>query len=100
MKHEIDKSELIYLKHCITEYNSLFIEIFNDNLRPKYHILTHYVNIIKKMGPVNALSSMRFEAFHKIGKTNAHIVTSRVNLLQTLSLLYQLRVCHRLQFKI
>lgn len=92
--------ELHYLKYIIKQHHELFITLFNERLKPKYHLLTHYPDIIVKVGPLHTLSSMRYEAFHKIGKTNAHIVTSRRNILYTLAIRYQLKLCYRLHFKI
>lgn len=41
-------TSLIKLEHLITKHNSLFIKLFDESLKPKYHFLTHYVNAIKK----------------------------------------------------
>ncbi|KAJ8911939.1 hypothetical protein NQ315_016281 [Exocentrus adspersus] len=97
LQDEIDSTELIYLKYLIKEHHELYINLFNEKLMPKYHFLIHYPKIITNVGPLNTLSSMRYEAFHKIGKTNAHIVTSRINIIYTLAIRYQLKLFHRFQ---
>lgn len=52
--------------------------------------------IIRSLGPLIHLSSIRYEAFHKIAKSNAHVATSRVNIPYTLALKHQLILSHRL----
>lgn len=99
-KDEFSSSELLYFRHLIKQHNMLFMDLFQEKLKPKFHFLTHYPTLIENVGPLNVLSSIRYEAVHKIGKTNAHIVTSRVNILKTLSTRYQLRLCCRFQFNI
>lgn len=100
MKDEFSDSEIIFFKQIIKQHNELFVNIFKEKLKPKFHFLTHYPSSIKRLGPLHMLSSMRYEGFHRVGKTNAHIVSSRVNIIKTLAIRYQLRLCYRLQYKI
>ncbi|KAJ8911122.1 hypothetical protein NQ315_003297 [Exocentrus adspersus] len=97
-KTEITSQELIYFKHLIKDHNQMYMQLFKE--KPKHHFLVHYPSVIANVGPLTNLSSMRYEAFHKIGKTNAHVATSRINIIYTLPLRYQLKFCYRLQFKI
>lgn len=99
-KGQFDYAELNYFKCLIKEHNEMYISLFGENLKPKFHFLIHYPEVIKNVGPLNSLSSIRFEAFHKIGKTSAHVVTSRKNIMYTLALRYQLKLCYRLQLNI
>lgn len=95
-KSSFSKDVLIYLNYIIGEHHKLYISAFNSHLTPKYHFLLHYSRIIKKFGPLSRLSSIRYEAFHKISKSNANVVSSRRNIPLTLSIKHQLRLAHRL----
>lgn len=90
------QNELLFLEQLISQHNSLYIELFQSHLLPKFHLILHYPNVIKNIGPLSKLSSFRFEAFHKVAKTNAHIVSSRVNIPYTLSIKHQLVLSYRL----
>jgi hypothetical protein len=92
----ITTSNLSLLKCLIAEHNSLYQELFQEGLKPKYHFLVHYPSTMLCVGPLKHLSSIRYEAMHKLSKVNAHIVNSRINLPYTLSLKLQLRLAYRL----
>lgn len=67
----------ILLSTLISEHHTLYIEVFKENLKPKYHFLIHYPNMMLKMGPLVNLWSMRFEAKHKELKSTAKLSCSR-----------------------
>ncbi|CAG9773464.1 unnamed protein product [Ceutorhynchus assimilis] len=90
------EDELIYLNNMISEHHKLYVSEFKSHLTPKYHFLLHYSRTMKKFGPLSRLSSIRYEAFHKISKSNANVVSSRRNIPLTLSIKHQLRLAHRL----
>ena len=48
-------SEIIEMEKQISNHNSLYVSLFNDNLKPKHHFLTHYCSIIRQSGPVRYL---------------------------------------------
>lgn len=55
----------IYLKHLITDHHRHFKLLFPAvNLIPKHHFLIHYPRIIRSIGPVLHMWSMRYEAKH------------------------------------
>lgn len=85
-----------YLQILIKEHHSMYMELFQENLKPKYHFLLHYPNIIRNIGPPRYYWSMRFESFHRFLKCTANSVSCRKNLLVTLSLKQQLRLSSRL----
>lgn len=90
---------LNFLNVLIQEHHSLFIKLFNENLRPKYHILLHYPKIIKLVGPPRFYWSMRFEGFHKLLKNTANSTTCRKNIILTLATKQQLRLSYRFTSK-
>lgn len=83
------------LQVLITEHHSKYIELFQENLKPKFHILLHYPNIIRKVGPLVHLSSMRFEAKHYELKSNCNVMRCRKNLPYSLCNRLMLKFCYR-----
>lgn len=95
MKNCTNAQELIYLKHLIKEHHELCIKCFNEPLKLKYHLLTHYPTIIQNVGPLNIFSSMRYESFHRVGKSSAHVICNRKNIIYSLAVRYQLKLNYR-----
>lgn len=73
--------------------------MFEQTLKPKFHLLVHYPTIMRKVGPVRHIWVMRYEGFHKQLKCTAKIVTSRINLLLILCIKQQLKLCYRILSK-
>lgn len=67
----ISKSSISYLKYLITEHYRLYCNLFEQTLKPKFHILVHYPMIMKEVGPVRHIWLMRYEAFHNATKINS-----------------------------
>lgn len=84
-----------YLQLLIKEHHSIYMDLFQENLKPKYHLLLHYPTVIRRIGPPRFYWCMRYEAFHRLLKQTAKSVTCRKNLLHTLSLKQQLRMSNR-----
>lgn len=80
-----------FLKILISEHHQIYISCFG-NLKPKHHFMVHYPNILKQIGPLANISSMRFEAFHKTFKDTAKTTNCRKNLLHTLVVKNQFQV--------
>lgn len=77
----------IYLKHLITEHHQLFKKLFPEkNLLPKHHIMIHYPQCIRKVGPILHMWCMRYEAKHKFFKTQ---IKSFKNITKTLAKKHQ-----------
>lgn len=83
------------LSDLISEHHNLYVELFSLNLKPKHHNLIHYPWIMRRVGPLIHLSSIRFESKHRESKTFANVVASRVNITHTLAIKHQLKQCHR-----
>lgn len=60
----ISDKDIERLDHCIQEHLSYIIDKTNSNLLCKHHMLTHYPNLIKKLGPLIHMWMMRFESMH------------------------------------
>ncbi|KAK2845982.1 hypothetical protein Q7C36_010836 [Tachysurus vachellii] len=77
----------IYLKHLIIEHHQLFKKLFPEkNLLPKHHIMIHYPQCIRKIGPILHMWCMRYEAKHKFFKTQ---LKSFKNITKTLAKKHQ-----------
>ena len=94
----LSEKDIKYLESLITTHNKLKLDLFHD-LKPKDHILLHFCTVIRTLGPLKYLSCNKFEAYHKKSKKYAHIITSRVNIIYSLSVKLQLEYCFRLASK-
>lgn len=92
---EISTDTIDELKSLIEQHHAMYIHLFQENLKPKQHFLLHYPHIIKLIGPVSLLSSIRFEAKHRELKTIANNTRSRVNIPLTIANRLQLQNCYR-----
>lgn len=50
------------VESLIEEHHELYLKCFDDTLKPKHHNLER---IMRMVGPLKPISSMRFESFHK-----------------------------------
>lgn len=100
LAESFSEASLVYLTSLIVEHHSLFLERFEETLRPKYHLLLlHYPKIIRLLGPPRYYWSMRYESFHRLLKISANSITCRKNLLKSLSVKQQLRFSARILSK-
>ncbi|XP_043472523.1 uncharacterized protein LOC122505125 [Leptopilina heterotoma] len=66
---QIHLSFIPYLADIINEYLTLRKKLFPTiKLRPKHHYLTHYPEVIRQLGPVKKLFTLRFESKHTFFK--------------------------------
>ncbi|CAH1107358.1 unnamed protein product [Psylliodes chrysocephalus] len=84
------------LSKLIEKHHLLFLKLFPLHLTPKYHFLTHYPFIIKKIGPLTKIMTLRYESKHRQSKLAANVVSSRVNITRTLALKHQLQLTKRM----
>ncbi|KAF0709353.1 C2H2-type domain-containing protein [Aphis craccivora] len=96
MINKLTQQSVPYLKHLIEKHNSDYVNLFQDNLKPKHHFLTHYPSIILKSGPLRHFWYFRYEAKHKELKMYARAITSRKNICLTLAKKYQYKFAHLL----
>lgn len=80
------------LQSNITEFNSLYLLLTNDTLKPKFHHLLHYHTALQKFGPLIFVWSMRFEAKHRISKIAARASFNRRNLTLSIAIKHQLKL--------
>lgn len=80
-----DNYKINILKELIKTHNSEYLRLFKDNLKPKFHILTHYPSIILQSGPPKQYNCFRFEAKHRDLKQYARSTNCRINPMLSLS---------------
>lgn len=80
----------IQLEAAVGEYLTLLSNLFSkSHLKPKHHHLIHYPRVLRLVGPLNRISSMRYEAKHQFGKNVAHISRNRINVCRTIAIKHQ-----------
>lgn len=95
LSQAISQPLLENLKTLLIEHHEMFIDLFKIDLKPKYHILSHYATIIKKIGPPIFVSSFKGEAKHRDLKSVAQSIRSRKNLPLSIVTKCQLKSCYR-----
>ncbi|KAJ8672423.1 hypothetical protein QAD02_003682 [Eretmocerus hayati] len=80
---------LASLEALISELLALYVSLVGP-LKPKFHLLLHYIRIIRQTGPIIKISSMRFEAFHQIIKKCIEYSNCHINTLKTIGIRLQL----------
>lgn len=83
---KLDLISNLYFKNLIAEHHELYLKLSTSNLKPKYHNMIHYPFIIENVGPLNEISSIRFEAKHRPLKVSARTSNNRKNLIHTISI--------------
>lgn len=84
------------LRSLIKSHHELYLDLFNETLKPKHHFLVHYPGIMEKVGPIVNNSVFRFEAKHRQFKMASNATTCRINLCKTLAIKNQLNFSHRI----
>lgn len=86
----IRSDDLNRLNNCVRDHLS-FILSTGENLKPKHHMLTHYSEVIKRMGPLIKMWMMRFESKHKVFTDMAHRTQNFINLPKSLAFKHQMK---------
>ena len=89
------KEILDNLKNTVSRLLQLYSTLFDDTLKVKMHLLLHYVDMIKKLGPLKHISAIRGEAKHRELKKIANSTVNRINLKRTIAIRVQMALCAR-----
>ncbi len=81
----------VFLKELIVEHHTLFKKLYDRNMIPKHHFMTHYPRMMVLFGPLSQLWCMRYEAKHNPLKRHAHVVGNFKNISKTLSYKHQVQ---------
>ncbi|XP_055600036.1 uncharacterized protein LOC129749161 [Uranotaenia lowii] len=96
LKRSFSNSDITRLKNEIDAHHRMFVELFEKDLKPKHHVITHYPTIIETSGPVANMMCFRNEAKHRGFKQYAHVTSSRKNICYTLCIKASLQFCYDL----
>ncbi|XP_023318087.1 uncharacterized protein LOC111694374 [Trichogramma pretiosum] len=90
--HFVRRDNESYLQSLIEEHHELYIKLFGP-LKPKHHFLIHYPRLLTLLGPCVNYSTMRFESRHRPIKSVVTSTSCKKNLLYTIGVKEQLRLC-------
>lgn len=85
----INENDLMRLTTLIDSHLTSVIDYFEASLLPKHHFLLHYPRVIRTMGPVILMWTMRFEAKHHFFKDLVRKKKNFINLPKTLAYKHQ-----------
>lgn len=86
----ITESDLVQLETFVSEHLKSIIQHFPDtNFLRKHHYMLHYANIIRAVGPVIHMSTMRFEMQHKSFTNFGRRSQNYVNVTKSLAVNFQ-----------
>lgn len=91
----LPKSASEILKTTIQEHHELYMHLTKESLKPKHHFLLHYYRLFLLFGPFGLLSTIRFEAKHRMLKLTCNSCFCRKNLSKTVATKQQLGLCYR-----
>ncbi|XP_052119544.1 uncharacterized protein LOC127748766 [Frankliniella occidentalis] len=83
----------------VREFNEMYVKVTKDTLKPKFHNLVHYGRVLENSGPIELLSTRRFESKHRSLTIPAKATSSRVDICKTVAINHQLNLCYRFQSK-
>jgi len=86
----IQRKSVAYLSVLIEEFCELFVALFKEGLKPKFHNMVHYPGIILKSGPLVHLWSIRHEGKNKELKGSLQGNESKVNVARSIAVKTQL----------
>lgn len=92
---QFDMERCEYLTNLIHEHHEMYIKLIG-NYQPKFHFMVHYPEIIKQVGPLVHLSTLRFESKHHEMKLGSHPLATSVNITKTLAIKNQLKFAYKL----
>ncbi|XP_052120479.1 uncharacterized protein LOC127748910 [Frankliniella occidentalis] len=82
------------LRVLVSEFNSMYVNVTGDTLKPKMHHLVHYSRIFENSGPMALTSTKTFERKHRSLLIPARATESRTNIAKTVTIQHQLNVSH------
>ena len=92
----LTKETSTLLQTLIAEHHELYMLLFKEKLKPKFHMLVHYPKLLLESGPFCHNWSYRFESKHKQLKEYANNCRSRVNISKSIAKRHQLIISHNI----
>lgn len=83
----VTESDLLELESTVSIYLKSLKEFFNVNKSTfKHHMMVHYANFIRAVGPLVHMSTMRFEMTHKFFTNYARRSNNYINVAKSLAI--------------
>lgn len=79
---DLYENDLIELGKAVSVHLSFIKTVFGSALRPKHHFMLHYETVIRMVGPIVHMSTMRYEAKHKAFTDQAKTSNNFMNIGQ------------------
>lgn len=83
---EITENDLTKLEEDVEFYLKSLKYPPNVGIIPKGHFMVHYAHVIREMGPIAHMSTLRYEARHQLTKKLARGVNNFVNINKTIAM--------------
>lgn len=90
MCFDISHDMMFRIKVLVQKHLKDYVRLFEDTLKRKHHLLTHYYSVIFQSGPPRLYWSFPFEKQHKEHKKYARNITSRKNICVSIAKKFQL----------
>lgn len=91
--HELSEQDLVELESIANQFLDKFLQCTGLNLTPKLHFMLHYAVIIRMIGPLVYLCTIRYEAKHQTFKRIMKKTNNFRNINRTLALKHQQQMC-------
>jgi len=92
LQFTINNDDINLLEKLVENHHVLYVKLFKDTLKPKHYFMIHYAHIMKFVGPLIHIWTMRFETKHRPLKQSALMSNNRINLPLTIAIKYQLHM--------
>ena len=86
-----------YLQLLVSKYLSLLTSLKFDYLKFKHHILIHYSRLMKLVGPLWGMNTMRSESGNRVSKLIIKVSFNRQNPCNSIAIISQLQQSQRFE---
>lgn len=90
---KVTKGTISQLKRSIKDHHEIYLKLFGK-LKPKFHFLLHYPNLLQKFGPFLTYWCMRYESRHRELKATSYSTSGNKNSLLTVATKEMLKLCN------
>lgn len=92
--YSVFKNTFKSLQLLVETFNTLYVKLFGETLKYKFHLLTHYGSLMKKYGALAPFSNMRSESKHTVFTRTINASQCKKNILKTCSVKVQIKFAH------
>lgn len=94
MLREISPEHLSILRELVNTHHTQYVNLFNDQLKPKHHNIVHYATFILCSGTPRHQWTMRGEAKHREAKQYSRVTNNKINLCKSLGIKASLKFAY------